>query len=110
MTKINSPIDIERFINYDDLDFQEDCDEDLWKKIKEIYDEVASLIEKCDDAFMKMSLDGHVKMFEDRSDWDECQKTVRRKRLIIEWHNFQMSNLKKEKENESNPDVVATDS
>lgn len=97
---IDSPIDIDRRITYDDLDFQEDCDETLWKKIKELYDDVCSRIKKSDDEFMKMTLGGHTEMYENRSDWDECQKTLRRKRLIIEWHNMQILKRERRHENE----------
>jgi len=68
----------------------EDCQE-----IQNIYYVVEKIIDELDeknnnDNFLKLTLSSHKKLIEERKDWDMCQKTVRRRRIIAMWHNTQM--------------------
>lgn len=42
-------------------------------------------IESSGDAGMHQLLQMHMDSFESRADWTDCEKTIRRKRLIIQW-------------------------
>lgn len=77
----------------------EDCEE-----IDYMYHCIAELVDACDesilhDKFLKETLNAHRNMIENRSDWDMCQKTVRRRRIIAMWHNTQI--LKKQSEDKT---------
>jgi len=68
----------------------EDCEE-----IQYMYLCIAELIDASDesdvrDTWMKTTLKAHREMIESRNDWDMCQKTVRRRRVISMWHNTQV--------------------
>jgi len=87
--------DEKEMIGYDALDVsEEECDEEHWDKIKKMYLAVIDEVENSSDEMMKMTINAHKSMIEDRSDFDDCQKTVRRKRIIIMWHNTKVMNRK----------------
>ena len=68
----------------------EDCE-----KIDEMFRQTVELIkagndDNFHDKWIKATLEAHNRMIEDRTDWDMCQKTVRRRRIISMWHNTQI--------------------
>jgi N-glycosylase/DNA lyase len=67
----------------------EDCQEiqDMYKLTEKLIDEGEDNI---NDKMMKSTLHSHRLMIEARTDWDMCQKTVRRRRIISMWHNTQV--------------------
>jgi hypothetical protein len=67
-----------------------ECDD-----IEVLYLDIIKNIEKSDDQWMQMTLKSHKEMVEDRTDWDKCQKNVRRKRIIAMWHNTKILKEKK---------------
>jgi len=65
-----------------ELDIPNDCD-----IVEELYEEASIVIENFNDSFLNMTLKAHKELIESRTDWEKCEKTVRRKRIIAMLHN-----------------------
>ena len=55
------------------------------QKVKDLFQQASEYIEESDHTFLKETLAAHNKCIEARNDWDECQKSARRKLIINYW-------------------------